>query len=77
MSAPLVGRLGSTAFRLSTVSVSMPPAGSRFPSESAERQHFLKRNLPAYARDVLFAGGGQRSGPGLRPALIPSHRNML
>ena len=30
MSASLIGRLGSSAFRLSTASVSMSPAGSCF-----------------------------------------------
>ncbi len=35
MSASLIGRLGSSAFRLSTAAVSMSPAGSRFSSESA------------------------------------------
>src|SRR5437016_5489928 len=35
MSASLIGRLGSSAFRLSTAPVSMSPAGSRFSSDSA------------------------------------------
>ena len=34
-SASLIGRFGSSAFRLSTTAVSMSPAGSRFSSESA------------------------------------------
>ena len=37
MSASLIGRLGSSAFRLSTTAVSMSLAGSRFSSESAPR----------------------------------------
>src|SRR3954466_1971668 len=37
MSASLIGRLGSSTFRLSTTAVSMSPAGSRFSSESAPR----------------------------------------
>ena len=37
MSASLIGRLGSSAFRLSTATVSMSPAGSCFSSESALR----------------------------------------
>ena len=37
MSASLIGRLGSSVFRLSTSAVSMSPAGSRFSSESAPR----------------------------------------
>ena len=37
MSASLIGRLGSSAFRLSTTPVSMSLAGSRFSSDSAPR----------------------------------------
>jgi hypothetical protein len=37
MSASLIGRLGSSAFRLSTVAVSMSLTGSCFSSESAPR----------------------------------------
>ena len=37
MSASLIGRLGSSAFRLSTSAVSTSLAGSRFSSESAPR----------------------------------------
>src|SRR6187431_3575467 len=37
MSASLIGRLGSSAFRLSTASVSMSPTGSCFSPESAPR----------------------------------------
>src|SRR5215204_4868952 len=37
MSASLIGRLGSSAFRPSTVAVSMSPAGSCFSPESAPR----------------------------------------
>jgi hypothetical protein len=37
MSASLIGRLGSSAFRLSNVAVSMSLAGSRFSSDSALR----------------------------------------
>ena len=37
MSASLIGRLGSSAFRLSTTAVSMSLTGSRFSSESAPR----------------------------------------
>src|SRR5216110_2745727 len=37
MSASLIGRLGSSAFRLSTTTVSMSLAGSCFSSESAPR----------------------------------------
>ena len=37
MSASLIGRLGSSTFRLSTATVSMSLTGSRFSSESAPR----------------------------------------
>src|SRR5215469_11263844 len=37
MSASLIGRLGSSTFRLSNTAVSMSPTGSRFSSESALR----------------------------------------
>src|SRR5665213_1995491 len=37
MSASLIGRLGSSTFRLSTTALSMPLTGSRFSSESAPR----------------------------------------
>src|SRR3990172_7594121 len=44
-SASLIGRSGSSAFRLSTNSVSTPPAGSCFSSESAPRpfHHGIRR----------------------------------
>jgi len=35
MSASLIGRLGSSTFRLSTTAMSMSPTGSRFSPESA------------------------------------------
>ena len=45
MSASLIGRLGSSAFRLSTTAVSMSLAGSCFSSESAHRpfHHGIRR----------------------------------
>jgi hypothetical protein len=45
MSASLIGRLGSSAFRLSTGTVLMSVAGSRFSSESAPRpfHHGIRR----------------------------------
>ena len=44
MTASLIGRLGSSAFRLSTTAVSMSLTGSRFSSESAPRpfQHGIR-----------------------------------
>src|SRR6478735_2026572 len=45
MSASLIGRLGSSAFRLSTTAMSMSLAGSCFSSESATRpfHHGIRR----------------------------------
>ena len=45
MSASLIGRSGSSAFRLSTVAVLMSPTGSRFSPESAQRpfHHGVRR----------------------------------
>ena len=45
MSASLIGRFGSSTFRLSTATVSMPLAGSCFSSESAPRpfHHGIRR----------------------------------
>jgi hypothetical protein len=42
MSASLIGRLGSSAFRLSTTTVSMSLAGSCFSSESAPGLSLLR-----------------------------------
>src|SRR5580765_1000685 len=62
MSAPLIGRLGSSAFTLSTSAVSMSLAGSCFSSESAPGpfHHGIRGRggtifwaaLPAVARQV-------------------------
>src|SRR5215470_14495333 len=41
MSASLIGRLGSSAFRLPTTTVSMPLTGSCFSSESAPRPSIM------------------------------------
>jgi hypothetical protein len=49
MSASLIGRLGSSAFRLSTITVSMSLAGSRFSSESS---HHWSRQLQALGHSV-------------------------
>src|SRR6476620_11816665 len=62
MSASLIGRLGSSTFRLSTTAVSMSPAGSCFSPESAPRpfHHGIRRRggtifwsaLPSSERQV-------------------------
>src|SRR5665811_1906468 len=82
MSASLIGRLGSSTFRLSTTTVSMSLTGSRFSSESAPRPfHYGIRGrggtifgsaLPSDERqghDRLFhpAAPGDLHRPGLEP----------
>src|SRR6185295_1266910 len=62
MSASLIGRFGSSAFRLSTTTLSMSLTGSWFSSESAPRpfQHGIRRRggtilgsaLPSNERQV-------------------------
>src|SRR5216684_2619906 len=59
MSASLIGRLGSSAFRLSTTTVSMSLAGSCFSSESAPRP---------------FHHGIRRRGGTIFGAALPSYR---
>jgi hypothetical protein len=55
MSASLIGRLGSSAFRLSTISASMSLAGSCFSSESAPRpfHHGIRRRGGTIFRAAL------------------------
>src|SRR5258708_2559300 len=75
MSASLIGHLGSSAFRLSTTTVSMSLAGSCFSSESAPRPLygvFFVKEL-ARAAKLSFVGFLVRSqSPFLRPR--PAHR---
>src|SRR5258705_3106457 len=72
LSASLIGRLGSSAFRLSTTTVSMSLAGSCFSSESAPRPLygvFFVKEL-ARAAKLSFVGFLVRSqSPFLRPDL--------
>src|SRR5258706_11757125 len=76
MSASLIGRLGSSAFRLSTTTVPMSLAGSCFSSESAPGPLygvFFVKEL-ARAAKLSFVGFLVRSqSPFLRPDL-PSAR---
>src|SRR5262245_47575604 len=62
MSASLVGRLGSSAFRLPTTTVSMSLAGSCFSSESAPRP---------------FHHGIRRQGGTIFRAALPSNRRLV
>jgi hypothetical protein len=61
MSASLIGRLRSSAFRLSNVAVSMSLAGSRFSSDSALRpfQHGVRRRGGTIFRSALPSDGRQ------------------
>src|SRR5258708_5238090 len=72
MSASLIGRLGSSAFRLSAVTVSMSLAGSCFSSESAPGPLygvFFVKELAGAAK-LSFVGFLVRSqSPFLRPDL--------
>ena len=56
MSASLIGRLGSSTFRLSTTAVSMSLAGSCFSSESAHRPfHYgFEDEVPSKAASYRF-----------------------
>src|SRR6202142_3165137 len=75
LSASLIGRLGSSAFRLSTTTVSMSLTGSCFSSESAPRpfHHGSRRRggtiywaaLPSDERQVQAT---KRTHPTHRPA---------
>ena len=62
VSASLIGRLGSSAFRLSTVPVSMSLAGSRFSSESAQGP---------------FHHGVRGRGGTIFTAALPSNRRQI
>src|ERR1700688_1543170 len=61
MSASLIGRLGSSTFRLSTTAVSMSLTGSRFSSESAlgPFQHGIRGRGGTIFRSVLPSGDGR------------------
>src|SRR5882757_3209525 len=61
MSASLIGRLGSSAFRLSTTTVSMLLAGSCFSSESAPRpfQYGIRRRGGTIFRAALPSVDGR------------------
>src|SRR4051794_17391853 len=62
MSASLIGRLGSSAFRLSTTAVSMSLTGSCFSSESAPRP---------------FHHGIRRRGGTIYTAALPSNEQQV
>jgi hypothetical protein len=63
MTASLIGRLGSSAFRPSTTAVSMSLAGSRFSSESAHRpfHHGIRRRGGTIFTAALPMGRSKRT----------------
>ena len=74
MSASLIGRLGSSAFRLSTTAVSMSLAGSRFSSESAPRpfHHGIRRRGGTiFAAALLSYDGRSKRTYELTSSIVP------
>jgi hypothetical protein len=69
MSASLIGRLGSSAFRLSTAAASMSPAGSRFSSESAPGRSIMgsedeaEQSLGRPSRQATAGPSGHANSP--------------
>ena len=70
MSASLIGRFGSSTFRLSTTAVSMSLTGSRFSSESAPRpfQHGIRGRGETIYWAALLSAGRLRSKAIHRPS---------
>src|SRR5262249_11819754 len=77
MSASLIGRLGSSAFRLSNVAVSMSLAGSRFSSDSALRpfQHGVRRRGGTIFRSALPSAGPSRHANSPHPSSREGHHS--
>jgi hypothetical protein len=72
MSASLIGRLGSSAFRLLTAAMSMSLAGSCFSSESAPRPLYGVFFVKEFARAAKLSSSGflvQSQARFLRPDL--------
>ena len=69
ISASLIGRLGSSAFRLSTTAMSMSPTGSRFSSESAPgpsimgREDEAERSWGRPSRQATAGSSGHANSP--------------
>src|SRR4029077_20806764 len=79
MSASLIGRLGSSTFRLSTTPVSMSLTGSCFSSESAPRPLYGAFVVKEFARQQIFCPSSLflfdlKDGFLARPALRPGRR---
>src|SRR6267154_2235883 len=69
MSASLIGHLGSSAFRLSTTTVSMSLAGSCFSSDSKTRWNNLYRGLTV-RRTIGPSGHANSPHPSSREGLL-------
>jgi hypothetical protein len=79
MSASLIGRLGSSTFRLSTAPVSMSLTGSCFSSESAPRPLYGAFVVKEFARQQIFCPSSvlcsiSKTVSFARPALRPGRR---
>src|SRR3974390_2190101 len=73
MSASLIGRLGSSTFRLSTAQVLMSLAGSRFSSESAPGpfQHGIRRRGGTIFTAALPSAGRSKRTYDLTSSVVP------
>ena len=79
MSASLIGRLGSSAFRVPTTAVSISLTGSRFSSESAPRPLYGAFVVKEFARQQIFCPSSvlcsiSKTVSFARPALRPGRR---
>ena len=71
MSASLIGHSGSSAFRLSTITVSMSLTGSRFSSESAPRPGFEDEAEQSIGRPCRQTNGRSKSTCELTSSIVP------
>ena len=78
MSASLIGRLGSSAFRLSTAAVSMSLTGSCFSSESAPRpfHHGIRRRGGAIFGAALPSDGRSKRTCELTSSIVPQGTSL-
>ena len=77
MSASLIGRLGSSTFRLSTAAVSMSLTGSCFSSESAPRpfHHGIRRRGGTIFRATLPSAGPSGHANSPHPSSREGHHS--
>ena len=74
MSASLIGRFGSSAFRLSTITVSVSLAGSCFSSESAPgpfHHGIRERGGPIFRSALPSIGGRSKQTYDLTSSIVP------